>query len=276
MKTEPNDEMKSWGISIFVHALLLFITMFWVVASNKHKTPEVIELTIAEVGEAPVIIRSAIQSIPHRAATSTAASTSQARQARVREQRAPAQDQTQSQSGAASVRVPPRQQRGMEETSLPDFGAGSSTRTTASDPGAASIGRRDSRENDLPSSGNRDAGTYGVEGDQNSPITTDPGELSGTPATASNIDWGNGPSRNRIAGAMPVFPPGVNREAKIKVRFTVRPDGSVRGITFLQKGEPTFENAVLRAMRTWKFTALPVDMSQVDQNAIATFNFQLR
>ena len=45
--------------------------------------------------------------------------------------------------------------------------------TSAPDRGAETMGRRDERETDLPSTGTRD-GSYGVEGGQSSPITTDP------------------------------------------------------------------------------------------------------
>jgi len=295
MIQERNDELKSWGISVFVHGLLLFIAMFWIVATKPLKIPDVIEVAFIEteaakenetppVATPPVAVPNRTNAAPpavQRSATPKpsnvqAATQQRAREATARNQTAPQQSTTPTRSGASSVPVPPRQQRGMEETALPAFGAGKSPSTTASDRGATSAGKTDTRESDLPSSGSTRDGAHGVQGTQSSPITSDPGELSGTPATASNIDWGSGPSRNRIAGSMPVFPPGINREAKIKVRFTVKPDGSVWGITFLQKGEPAFENAVLRAMRTWKFNALPGNMNQADQNAIATFNFQLR
>jgi len=91
-----------------------------------------------------------------------------------------------------------------------------------------------------------------------------------------NIAWGSGISRSRIAGLLPVFPEGVHREAQIQVKFTVRPDGSLFGMTLVQKGEPSFEQASLSAMRTWKFNALPVTSEQKDQKAVATFYFKLK
>lgn len=163
----------------------------------------------------------------------------------------------------------------MDRFDLPEFGGGNDYTKSSPEAGTERFGREDGRERDVPTFGRTGDNRAGMESD-NAQITSDPGQLSSTPATASNIDWGMGPSRNRIAGVMPEFPSGVTREATIKVRFTVKPDGSVRNITFIQKGEPAFENAVLRAMRTWKFNALPGSMEQTDQNALATFRFELK
>jgi protein TonB len=75
---------------------------------------------------------------------------------------------------------------------------------------------------------------------------------------------------------MPAFPRDVNREAQIRVRFTVRPDGAIGAMAVLQKGEPRFEQAALAAMGSWRFNALPAGAERRDQTGVATFNFRLR
>jgi TonB family protein len=90
------------------------------------------------------------------------------------------------------------------------------------------------------------------------------------------IEWAGGITRQRIAGSMPGFPDGVNREAQIVARFVVEPDGEIRDIVFLRKGEPRFEERVLAAMRGWRFNRLPAAVGQADQTGKATFYFKLK
>jgi TonB family protein len=100
--------------------------------------------------------------------------------------------------------------------------------------------------------------------------------LNATPRSSANIQWDGGLARNRIAGILPAFPPGSTRDAQISVRFRVRPDGSMYGMTVIQKGEAAYERAALDAMRTWKFNALPESAQQADQVGTATFVFKVR
>lgn len=90
-----------------------------------------------------------------------------------------------------------------------------------------------------------------------------------------SIAWRNGGNRNRVSGSMPRYPENTNKEAQIKVKITVTPDGSVSQITPLQKADYAFENAVMSALRTWKFEKLSANRSAENQTGIITFNFKL-
>lgn len=89
------------------------------------------------------------------------------------------------------------------------------------------------------------------------------------------ITWESGPNRVKTAGSLPHFPGSVNREVKIRLAFTVAPDGSIVSITPQTKGEPELERVSVEALRTWRFNSLQ-GSSTVKQNGIITFVFELR
>ena len=178
-----------------------------------------------------------------------------------------------SRQGQATADVPSTQPRGQTPVEFLNRGIEKPRVTSGTSPSASPvIGTRE-----------QVAGTGSDRDRTGSAITQRPagggGEtpsISGTPSSSTTISWASGVNRNRIAGAMPAFPSDVHREATIKVRFSVRVDGGVHSITFLQKGEPKFEQAVLTAMRTWRFNALATKGNQDDQDGTATFVFTLK
>ncbi len=88
-----------------------------------------------------------------------------------------------------------------------------------------------------------------------------------------DIEWGGGGNRVVISKKIPVFPPGVNTSAQIRIRFTVRPDGTVGAIIPLQKADPKLEKAAIDALRQWRFNPLKED---IDMVGIIPFTFRLR
>ncbi len=88
-----------------------------------------------------------------------------------------------------------------------------------------------------------------------------------------DIDWGGGGNRVVISKKIPTFPPGVNTSAQIKIRFTVRPDGTVSQMVPLQKADPRLERAAMDALRQWRFNPLNED---IDMVGIIPFTFRLR
>jgi|TARA_R110001599_G_scaffold24835_3_gene89276 outer membrane biosynthesis protein TonB len=64
-----------------------------------------------------------------------------------------------------------------------------------------------------------------------------------------------------------------NTEAKISVRFQVKPDGSVGLIIPLKKMNPELEKEVQRTLRSWKFSKLPSGVPQQAQWGTITFRF---
>jgi TonB family protein len=68
----------------------------------------------------------------------------------------------------------------------------------------------------------------------------------------------------------------VQREAIIKIKFTVLPNGLVGSAILLQKGDTKLENLTLEAFKTWRLNPLPSYASQVAQSGVITFRFKLR
>lgn len=88
-----------------------------------------------------------------------------------------------------------------------------------------------------------------------------------------DIEWGGGGNRVVISKKIPSFPPGVSTSAQIRIRFTVRPDGTVGAIVPLQKADPRLEKAAIDALRQWRFNPLKDD---IDMVGIIPFTFRLR
>ncbi len=75
---------------------------------------------------------------------------------------------------------------------------------------------------------------------------------------------------------LPEFPPDVQREATIKIKFTVLPNGLIGSTFLLQKGDTQLENLTLEAFRTWRFNPLPAYVEQKEQTGVITFHFKLK
>ena len=90
------------------------------------------------------------------------------------------------------------------------------------------------------------------------------------------INWEGEIQREIYQMRLPEFPPDVQREAVIKIKFTVLPDGTIGSAILLQKGETRLENLTLEAFKTWRFNALPPSVAQVPQTGIITFRFKLK
>jgi TonB family protein len=87
-----------------------------------------------------------------------------------------------------------------------------------------------------------------------------------------DIEWGGGGNRVVLFKKLPKYPPGVNTEAVIRIRFTVSPKGNVINAFPLQKGDPLLEKAALDAIKKWRFNPLKDDR---EMYGIITFTFRL-
>ncbi|MFZ1729784.1 MAG: TonB family protein [Bacteroidota bacterium] len=277
-------DTKSWGISIGLHALLLLIMIFWAAFPSITRFPQEIQLQFmmpAEKLEQPPIVearpRVVQTTVQQRSASPQVRSTTSVAQPAARPaaaRQSTSRDAGQLQS-APSTPVTPREIRGGDQAiDFMDQGGGKSTRSSA--PATGDINRRESREQGLSTSSHSSDNVTGAGSGQQNVLTSDPGTLSATPRSSANIEWDGGLSRNRIAGALPAFPPGATREVQVSMRFRVRPDGTMYGMTVIQKGDPLYERAALDAMRTWRFNALPPGAKQADQVGTAVFTFKLK
>lgn len=89
------------------------------------------------------------------------------------------------------------------------------------------------------------------------------------------IDWEGEIKREIYQRRLPEFPPEVQREATIKIKFTVLPNGIVGNAVLLQKGNTRLENLTLEAFKTWRFNPLPDYVEPVAQTGVITFRFKL-
>jgi len=109
-----------------------------------------------------------------------------------------------------------------------------------------------------------------LEGERQQAMTS---KLTGDEMFA--ISW-EGQQRVKISGDLPVFPPGVNRAATVKLTFEVAPDGVVNFASPSTKGVPELEQVSIEALRKWRFNALDPSMPQMKQRGEITFIFTLK
>jgi TonB family protein len=99
--------------------------------------------------------------------------------------------------------------------------------------------------------------------------------IVGSGASNFSVSWNDGGSRSKTAGSLPRPPDNLSKSVQIKVAITVAPNGTVKKVTPLQKGDFNLENEAVKTIRTWKFEPLKSSVPQVDQSAVITFKFTL-
>ncbi len=87
---------------------------------------------------------------------------------------------------------------------------------------------------------------------------------------------GEASKRIILTKVIPEYPPGLQKEAVVRIRFTVLPNGLVGEMVPLQKADPTLEKVSLEALRRWRFNPLDENDEQVAQQGIITFRYVLR
>lgn len=89
------------------------------------------------------------------------------------------------------------------------------------------------------------------------------------------LEWDGDIQRSALVQPLPQLTQNYN--ARVKVRFEVRPDGSVGQIFFLFKsGSAEIDNEVQKTIRSWRFSALPRNLPQQSQWGVLTFRFVLQ
>ncbi|MBN1480771.1 energy transducer TonB [candidate division KSB1 bacterium] len=86
---------------------------------------------------------------------------------------------------------------------------------------------------------------------------------------------GDASKRTILKQILPEYPSGLQREAVVKIRFWVLPDGRIGAMIPVQKGDPTLEEITMKAIRQWRFSALPPDEEQRNVEGIITFVYKL-
>lgn len=115
---------------------------------------------------------------------------------------------------------------------------------------------------------NRPTNTESVKGNK----------LQGSGSFGFDIDWGGKGMRKLITNppTLPKYPPGVNKEVDIRLRFSILPDGTIGSVFPLTKGDTRLENAAIQALRQWRFEPLSSSQRKVVQTAVIVFPYRLR
>lgn len=90
-----------------------------------------------------------------------------------------------------------------------------------------------------------------------------------------DIQWGGSGTRKIYSYNLPEYPEGVNKEIDIKLKFTIKPDGTVGSIFLLSKADTRLENAAINSLWQWRFEPLSSSQQQVDQTAVIVFPYRL-
>jgi len=87
---------------------------------------------------------------------------------------------------------------------------------------------------------------------------------------------GEAAERKILRQVIPEYPPGLQKEAIVKIRITVLPDGKIGPMIPVQKGDPVLEETTINALRQWRFNPLPPTVIQKNVQGIVTFRYELR
>jgi protein TonB len=91
-----------------------------------------------------------------------------------------------------------------------------------------------------------------------------------------DIDWGGKGKRKILYYFIPDYPIGVQKEADIRLKFTILPDGTIGTIFPLTKADTRLENSAINALRQWAFEPLSTVQKQVEQTAVIVFPYRLQ
>jgi len=101
-------------------------------------------------------------------------------------------------------------------------------------------------------------------------------EAEGEGSFGFDIDFGGRGKRLLYSWGKPEYPEGVKKEANIKLKFSILPDGTVGTIFPLSKADTRLEDAAIHALRQWRFEPLSPYQKQAEQTAIIVFPYRLQ
>ena len=82
--------------------------------------------------------------------------------------------------------------------------------------------------------------------------------------------------RDILSNPLPSYPEGLNKNAAIRIRFTVLPDGTVSssGMVPVRKENSVLEELSMQSLRLWRFSPLPAGDTR-NQSGIITFIYKV-
>lgn len=91
-----------------------------------------------------------------------------------------------------------------------------------------------------------------------------------------DIEWGGMGTRKIYYYTLPEYPAGVQKEIDIRLKFTIKPDGTVGSVTLLTKADTRLEQAAINSLWQWRFEPLSSRQNQVSQTAVILFPYRLQ
>ena len=89
------------------------------------------------------------------------------------------------------------------------------------------------------------------------------------------ISW-EGVVRDILYDPLPKYPEGLVKEARIKIKITVLPNGTIGDLIPLQKADATLESETMKTLKMWRLSPLKSTDPQLNQTAVITFKFVLQ
>lgn len=138
---------------------------------------------------------------------------------------------------------------------------------------------RDSQSEPLPRTEYPDqdsqAGAAPSRGDEGQ-TTAPPTDIGAIGGDQPFIIEGDASKRAILQQYIPQYPQGLQKEAVVKIRFAVLPDGTVRNMIPVKKGDPVLEEITMKSLARWRFNPLPPGAEQKNIEGIITFRYELK
>jgi len=80
-------------------------------------------------------------------------------------------------------------------------------------------------------------------------------------------------NRKIVAKILPKYPKGLKQNAKVKLRFTLSPQGKVSNIVIVKRANPLLEKVSTQSLLKWKFNPI---LSKKNQVGFITFVYQIK
>lgn len=88
------------------------------------------------------------------------------------------------------------------------------------------------------------------------------------------ISW-KGVVRDILYDPLPTYPEGLDKEASIRIKITVLPNGTIGNLIPIQKADATLESVTMKSLKLWRLSPLKPTDPQLNQTAVITIRFVL-
>lgn len=175
---------------------------------------------------------------------------------------------------ASSSPVTPPKRRMIEEED-PTLTSRSADKIEAEDPTPTSASADAGRTDDAATPATTPQGIATAPAENRETASESADGSSGDSGQPFTIE-GEAAQRVIVGQIIPVYPEGLQREAVIKFRFAVQPDGRITDIIPMRKGDAVLERITIEALSQWRFNPLPSNAEQKIVRGMITFRYELR